>query len=229
MERACNVSLAAALISYESEIGKLTVAYACQTCNEADRDSAIPKFCRVVIVETIMSLGLILSCLVADENLLPKVGAIESIYHTGKETHWLNFEPDQQHVLYLDTLGPFGYIVSTESISTGDSLVGGCVQLFTGQPYEGLIHIARSTQGICALMGALSDSKGPVDKLNRIYITTGSIEYDTKPFDYIADDYDVDRKIEQSALQHVMEYSSCTVSIKGARFKASHSVRGHWG
>ena len=164
------------------------------------------RFCQVVIVETIIALGLELSKIVLEQDLLPKRLGLERFYRIYEDTrrlhkinlyHFESLDPDIESMMnnknrdsLLDHLGPFALICLTR-ISSGATSLKTCLEFFSGasvdKNYFESHASAISNNGICIWLDILQDLSDEPEVSEKIHIAPGCIEHLGKPFDLVID------------------------------------------
>ena len=219
MERACQISLEEARTQYEHQIAKTQQICCCHICapTEAKVGAKRQKFCKVVVIETIITLGLALSEMVVQQGLFPKRLGVEEFYHQQalKRSHPVRKDQGFHHqqalkrshpvrkdqgygaleirspngkFLVMEELGPFYWLCKTRL--GAEEKLKDCLTLFSGfRNYQVLDTLcAMSDNGICVYQSVFHDLSDDIEISGKVYIVAGNIEHLGKPFDRIYDE-----------------------------------------
>ena len=188
MEKTLRLSYSDAKSVYETQISLVRNTCLCNYCQddfEATKKRNIGSgFCKVVILETIIYLGQMLSSVSADKRLGLQRHGVERIYNSLlRARRGLNNDRNIQR---------FNGVLDFSIYYSGmRELQIDVLQLFTGETVEPASKLftasAYSQAGICTyfhILCELSDSK---ELVNLIHITPGRIEFHGCPYDRIQD------------------------------------------
>ena len=192
MNRAVKMDFNEAIVCYSEQIAKLRTACGpCDICSPEDNRATIQprtdrQFCKLVIFETIVALGLALSKMIVVPELFPKRSGIEGFYDRQVQKRI------QTKDRTLTELEHFSILYGNELLPMNVTRLEVCVEIFGASDdahdiRDGLVALSRA--GVCAhlvvLEGAPSRHGG--DEGDLIRIVPGKINFQRKVYDRVSD------------------------------------------
>lgn len=211
MNRGVKMSFSESGDCYREQLTKLRkICGPCEICSLDDNRADVAPivegrpFCKLVLVEMIIALGLALSKMIVTSELLPRRSGIEGFYNRQVEKRIQTKDPAlsaQEHfiIVYGNELHPLN--VTRLEVA---------VEIFSGSRADHDIRdglVAISNQGICAYLVALegAPSRRSAAEESLIRIVPGKIGHQKKVFDRVSDG----RDLSESESGHLWEESWC--------------------
>jgi hypothetical protein len=190
MNRAVKMGFEEASACYHEQLTKLRAACGpCDICSTEDNRSTIQprtdrNFCKLVIVETILALGLALSKMLVVPDLLPKRAGIEGFYNRQVRKRIQTKDPA------LTKLEHFVIVYGNELLPMNVTRLEVCVEIFGASDdahdvRDGLVALSRA--GVCAHLVALEGASGRSAEEGLIRIVPGKINFQGRVYDRVSD------------------------------------------
>lgn len=186
MEETLRSSYRDAKSIYETQISLMRSACLCNFCKDNfSANSTGQGFCKVVILETIIYLGQMLSSVSADRRLGLKRHGIEVIYDTILHNRLsTRIDMSTLHTIH-------GVLHFSLCYANPRQLHLEVLQLFTGETAERASYSfgtsAYSQAGICTYLHMLCELSDSKELATLIHVTPGRIEFHGCPYDYLQD------------------------------------------
>jgi hypothetical protein len=192
MNRGVKMEFEEASACYSEQVAKLRIACGpCDICSLEDNRSTIQprtdrKFCKLVIVETIIALGLALSKMIVAADLFPKRAGIEGFYNRQVQKRI------QTKDAALTVLQHFVIVFGNELLPMNITRLEVCVEIFGGSDdahdiRDGLVALSRA--GVCAHLVVLEGASGRpgAGEEGLIRIVPGKITFQRRVYDRVSD------------------------------------------
>ncbi|KAL8747504.1 MAG: hypothetical protein Q9190_000633 [Brigantiaea leucoxantha] len=198
--------------------------------SSATRDNS-ERFCQVVIVETIITLGRELSKVIIEHDLLPKRLGLETLYRSqeSRRTESKNklglfsslgpvidsMMNDNYKDSLLEEFGPFA-LICLRRASGPRAAMKACLEIFAGVSYydsQSAEPCAISHNGICVWLGILQEISDEPEVSDKIHIAPGSIEHLGKPFDHVVDGKLDIYQAPQMTLESVCDIKTANLNV----------------
>jgi hypothetical protein len=199
MRKAVSVNVIEAKSQYEIKMSALQSICTCIDCKETEHDvetddNEVPMgYCLLVLMETIIILGQVLSCVEIAKDIFPARAGFEAAYL--RQYDFRLFSSRNKS----DELGILMYLFRTDHASP-EGLLLGALELFTGRilPPGNFPISARALAGVCVYMDCLCQLSDEIGTIPVVHVVPGKIEHRQKPYYQI-----VDRQISSNILYQI--------------------------
>jgi hypothetical protein len=194
MLRAVESGFKDAQSQYEASMAKIAEHCNCPHCTVAPKTTD-RSHCFVLVAETVLQAGLILSNVEVDEGLCPLRAGFERLYNAQLKTRSLD---DQTRTIFEKDMGPIAWVIEPKTADDRETdnnrmrvMIEGALGLFGPiNPLRDSDSCAWSNNGICAyrtILRNLSMHNEFGYSLGRIHIVPGRIEWQNRSYDQIQD------------------------------------------